>query len=190
MSFFRILLLLAFSFTVHAEQTNPAAPQKSATDDVKIYTKQSGEAVDTLNKATEVLRDPTKALPLPEVGKTVDKVLYSVTDKKELPRDPTQMSGNFRQALKNMPTSGANNANPNAQNAAPPAIPPIELAAKILGKNKSVMLKINTRIVQIAEGGRVSLFENQRVITVRVDKIDKNQVKISVLPVNEQLILQ
>jgi hypothetical protein len=106
------------------------------------------------------------------------------------------MSGNFRQALKNISTSGTNNANPNAaanappSNAAPLSIPAIELVAKLIGKNKRVVLKINNRIIQLNQGGSFSLVDNQQVITVKVDKIDNNQVKISLLPINKLLTLQ
>lgn len=186
----KIFVLLMLSFTAWSEQT-AAPPASKSNPDAQIYTKESSDNVAALNKAAEVLCDPTKALPFPEVGKSVDKVLDKVTEKKELPRDPTQMSGNFRQALKNIPNSGANNTNPNAANNTPsPNIPAIELAAKVMGKNKSVMLRINNHVVQVAEGGQVSLIDSQRVITVRVDSIDKNQVKIFVLPLNQALILQ
>lgn len=173
----RTLLLLMFSFAVHAESATPPQPKSGL--EVQVYTKESATNVEALNKATEVLRDPVKAFSASEA------------DKKELIRDPTQMSGNFRQALKNIPIAGANNTNPNAANNTPNlTIPAIELAAKIMGKNKSVMLRINGRVIQVTEGGRVTLVENQQVITIQVEKIDINQVRISVLPYNEHLILQ
>lgn len=191
---FKILLLFVFSFSVQAEAENPPHPHKPDTDNIQVYTKQSTDAVETLNHAVEVLRDPTKALPLPETGKViakVDKVLDNVTERKELPRDPTQMSGNFRQALKNLNAGSGANPNSNAaKNNPASAMPAIELAAKIMGKNKSVMLRIKDRVIQVAEGGRMSLIENQQVISIQVEKIDPNQVRISVLPYNEHLILQ
>jgi hypothetical protein len=198
MRFVRVLLLLAFSVSTQAEESNPKPPQKSAADEVQVYTKQSSEAVDNLNKATEVLANPAKALlPDHEENKAAPADLANnnslgLTDKRPLPRDPTQMSGNFRQALKNMPASNSNGINPNAvNNPAAHNIPTLELAAKIMGKHKSVMLKVNNkRIIQIVEGEQFSLVENNQLITIRVEKITKNQIRLLVSPPNEHLILQ
>lgn len=180
MFFLKFFGLLLLSFVLHAEQPAAPVPPTPKSDlEVQVYTKESTDNIAALNKAAEVLSDPVKAFSAREA------------DKKELPRDPTQMSGNFRQALKNIPASSSNSTNPNAPNNKPSRnIPAIELAAKIMGKNKSVMLRIKDRVIQVAEGGRVTLIENQQVITIRVEKIDTTQVRILVSPHNEHLILQ
>lgn len=194
--------LLFFSFALHAEPPGSPPPPPKSGPNVQVYTKESAANVEALNNATEVLRDPTKALPLPEIGKAVDKVTHTVADKKELPRDPTQMSGNFRQALKNMgpaPAAAAGTTgNTAAVASAEKAIPMVELVAKIMGKNKSVLLRLKDRTGQVFEGGQISLVEdgkisvinNQSVISFRVDKIDENEVRITVLPYNAKLILR
>jgi hypothetical protein len=61
----KILLLLVLSFMTHAEQT-AVPPASKSNPDAQIYTKESSDNVAALNKAAEVLRDPTKALPFPE----------------------------------------------------------------------------------------------------------------------------
>lgn len=190
----KVFGLLLFSFAIHAEQPASPTPPKSATDDIQVYTKESGANVESLNKAAELLRDPIKAL-------TSNKDEKKVADKKELPRDPTQMSGNFRQALKNMspaqtPASGTSGNT--AASSADKGIPMVELVAKIMGKNKSVLLRLKDRTAQVFEGGQVSLVEDGRisvidghsVVNFRVDKIDAHEVEITVLPYNAKLILR
>jgi hypothetical protein len=197
MMFVRVLLLLAFSVSTQAEESNPKPPQKSAADEVQVYTKQSSEAVDNLNKAAEVLANPAKAL-LPDheenkaapAADSANNNSLGLMDKRPLPRDPTQMSGNFKQEFKKVSTN--NVASPNAvNNPAARNIPTLELAAKIMGKHKSVMLRVNNkRIIQIVEGEQFSLVENNQLITIRVEKINKNQIRLLISPPNEYLILQ
>jgi hypothetical protein len=205
MALLKFLGLFLFAFSVQAEEPpKPAFPRppgfyQNAYDvESQVYTKQSKGGVAALNKAAEVLRNPIKALPLPEKAEgIVDKMLgkedspskEEPAPKKDSPRDdPTQMSANFRQELNKHSSSNSNSntAKSNPEN----AIPAIELAAKIMGKNKSVMLRIKDRIVQIAEGDQLSLVENQQVLSIRVEKIDKSQVKIFISPLNKDLILQ
>ncbi|NOQ35416.1 MAG: hypothetical protein GQ569_05910 [Methylococcaceae bacterium] len=175
----RILLLALCSFPAIAEHKEGYKNQ--------IYTKSSNAAVQSLNDATEALRNPTqllkKVMGIDETNKT---------DKQDLKtfRDPTKMNDNFRQALKNIrPTS---NAKSDDTNTAMPQIPDISLAAKVLGRAKasSVILKINKSTLHIFEGKSASFVENHKVITIRVDEIKKTHVSIFVSPHNQQLILQ
>lgn len=194
--FFTVLLLCVWWAKAVAEQppTPPNQPPETKPEQqIQIYSKQSTEAVDNLNKAAEVLSDPAKALKSDheEEHKPKSDSVANINALKQFPRDPTQMSGNFRQALKNMPAShgGATGANPNAP-AQQNLMPAIELAAKMVGKHKSVLLRVNKRVVQIAEGGQMSWIEGNQLFNIRIEKISKNQVRVRVLPSNDLFILQ
>lgn len=193
---FKPLLLCLFSFTALAEHSTTAPPPK-AEPEVQVYTKTSADAVETLNKATEVLRDPVKVLtstesdnksPAPAVSDN-NGAQAMEHNNNQLLRDPTQVSGNFRQELKKMSQSSGT-AGSAAANAPGNGIPMIEVAAKIIGKHKSVLLRVNGHTTLVSEGGQVSLVEKNQVLSFRVDRITQNQVQIFVLPYNEHLILQ
>jgi hypothetical protein len=162
----KLLLLSLLSFSLWAED----APQ--------IYTKESIENINKLNKAAELLSSPGKLF-------SADK-----DDKKDLPmRDPTQMSGNFRDELKKLNSGGAL-GNSTSAPASIDKMPTIELIAKVLGKNKSVMLRVNKQTLQLVEGSKASFTEEQRLMEIQVHKIHQDYVTIVVLPRNETLNLQ
>lgn len=126
----------------------------------QIYTKKSSEKINALNKTTEILRDPT------------------------------QLSPNFRQALRGITPKGRSASNTKTKKAL--ALPEIELAGKVLAQSKKpkAMLRINKKIYYVSENSALSFVKNNQVITVKVLKVNKDHVKITVSPHNQTLILQ
>lgn len=125
-----------------------------------LYSTQSQLTVDNINKAVGIIRDPT------------------------------QMSMNFRQAVKNIapqvnaPATGpAGSAN---------VLPFVELAGKVLTPDKTAIavLRINSHPVHIAAGGSTSMVNDGKVLTVRVDEITEHYVKVMLVEINKPLILQ
>lgn len=179
------LLLLALSVsTAFAEEQKKAANNQ-------VYSKSSASTVEKLNKATDSLRNPGKILKKIAIGDDEEEQDEKSDAEEEILRDPTQMSGNFRQALKNVrPTTDGST---NGKDAGFPEMPDISLAAKIMGRKNtaSVILKVNKRNFNISEGKSASFIDSKhRLIRIRVDEIRRNYVKIFVLPHGEELILQ
>ena len=177
-----LLLLLSFStFAEHKETENKN----------QVYSKSSASTVEKLNNATEDLRNPGKVLKR-VVGFEDEQEQDNASEEAsvEILRDPTEMSPNFRQALRGVrPTENSSNS---AQDNAFPKMPEINLAAKILSKKNtpSVILKVNDQSLHVTEGKSASIVDNHQVIEIRVDEIKKTHVSIFVLPHNKQLILQ
>lgn len=151
-----ILLLSLCSMALADHKTEPN----------QVYNPSSQLTVENLNKATEILRDPTK------------------------------MSGNFRQALKKLkPSTPAN------ENSDGPKVPDIKLLGKIYvpktlnnlaipsSKVSSVSLSIDKQTIYLKEGAMSSVIKKEHLITVHVEEITQHYVKLTIQPNNETLIL-
>jgi len=130
----------------------------------QVYNAQSQLTVDNINQVVDVLRNPTV------------------------------MSGNFRQALKNIApgistatasTSGSNNDEEND-------LPFIELVAKVVTPDKpaTVVLRVNDHTLHLTEGSTASQMVNRKIVNIRVDKITENNVTIFLSPFDQVMVLQ
>lgn len=105
--------------------------------------------------------------------------------------DPTQMTGSFSQALKRV-TGNAGTSTRNGGTLAAPIFPEISLAAKAIGRSrdKAAMLSVAGKNRMIKEGGRFSFQQDKTLYEIRVDKIERDQVLVTVLPMGKQMILE
>lgn len=130
----------------------------------QVYSAQAQHNADNLNQATEILRNPTI------------------------------MSGNFRQALKSIKpdmsdvSASTFNSNNNAEN----DMPFIELVAKVLAADKpsTVVLRVNDHTLHLIEGNTASQLVNRKIINIRVDKITDDGVTIFLSPFDQVMFLQ
>lgn len=152
---FSILLFFCCASSVFAEHTEHRN---------QIYNEKSALTVDSINKITEVLRNPTV------------------------------MSGNFREALKRISPSipVVSAATLNSSSKEEDDMPFIELVAKIIAKDKpsTVVLRVNDHTVHLSEGSKVSQLVNRKIVNIRVDKVTENDVTIFLMPFGQAMVLQ
>lgn len=150
-----ILYLVCISPSVYAEHTD----KKN-----QVYNAHSQLTVDKINKAVEVLRNPTV------------------------------MSGNFRQALQNLsprvPEAFAATTSPDIDDQKD--MPFISLIGKVISKDKpsSVVLRINDHSVHMTEGGTSSQLVNRKIVNIRVDKVTEDAVTIFLSPFKQTMVLK
>ena len=150
-----VFLLLGFCTLAFAEHEQERAPGNM------VYSKGSGLTVDDLNKAVEVLRDPTA------------------------------MSGNFRQALRVLsgntpiPQTGATPAAPKDF-----GLPDIEIVGRVYSENKpsTVVFKANGKYHHFEEGDQITRVINNQLVTFHVQEISEHSVRLLVMPFNKILI--
>lgn len=140
----------------------PAALAEQNKPNSPVYSAQSQLTVDNINKAVGIIRDPT------------------------------QMSMNFRQALKNIVPEAQANIPATGPAGSANALPFVELAGKVLTPDKPAIavLRINSHPVHIEEGGSTSMINDGKFLTVRVDEITEQHVKVMLVELNKPLILQ
>jgi len=191
MVFLRYLFIFCFSaslFAEHLEQPN------------QVYNQNSKLTVNNINQAVEVLRNPmavvTKNASMAPVGD-----LSGIT---EAMRDPTLMSGNFRQALQGY---RANSKGSSTGASKGPVVPAVALIGKVFipvtsevelfslrPSSKplpvsSVALSFGGSTLHLKEGDTSSMIKNEHVTTLKVIEIARDFVKVSLSPNNEELIL-
>lgn len=156
-------------------------------------------ALETTNKATEALNDPT--VMTEKLEQRLASVLRPTDNSVALPpansankgdlQDPTRMNQNFREALKRV--SPGNTGTPAGTVAQGPALPKIKLVASICDMHKDknhAMLRINDKTEMVSVGDKISSIESNQLIEIHVLEIDKGHVKVEVLPANETIILR
>jgi hypothetical protein len=186
-----MMLLLLSSQALYAEE--PVTPPRP-----KL-------TVENINKATEVLRDPTVITEKIEQG---IKNVASSASKKTTPapsdnsanqgelKDPTLMNQNFRDALNRVTQNKTGSvANSPGTGIAPlgPVLPKMSLLASVWGGQKdkiSAMLRINDKTEMVYIGDKITSFEHNQVIEIQILDIHKHYVKVRVLPANETIILR
>ncbi|MDO9139145.1 MAG: hypothetical protein Q7U38_02290 [Methylobacter sp.] len=146
----------------------------------------------------ETLKDPTAMTEKLEQG--LAGVLLPI-DNSDVPvsgnsatenelKDPTRMNQNFREALKQVPTT---NGAPSGAATPPPTLPNIQLVASVCGMHKDknyAMLRINDKTVMVSIDDKVTTIQNNQLMEIHVLDIDKRHVKVEILPANEIIILQ
>jgi len=149
-------LLLGFSSLVFS-----ADEQERAPDNI-VYSKGSALTVDNVNKATEILRDPTA------------------------------MSGNFRQALRGLQGSNAAISESGVTPAAPKefGLPKIEIVGRVYSENKpaTVVFKSNGKYHHFEEGDQLTQVIDNQLVTFHVQEISEHSVRLLVMPFNKILI--
>ncbi|MGR8941765.1 MAG: hypothetical protein ACU83V_00180 [Gammaproteobacteria bacterium] len=183
------ILFLALSQAVGAEPTQAAA----APPDANL--KQTPRlTADNIEQKTGILRNPGLAVDNAKAASTSETAApkASAPSLENSPKkigDPTQMTGSFSQALSRI--HGKPGAAGGGSAAAPPAMPQIELTAKVyLQGSKAVMLKTGDKSHLIKEGGKFSLLDKNMLYEIQVDSIERNGVTITVMPLGQKLILQ
>ena len=135
------------------------------TEPNQVYNHSSQLTVENINKATELFRDPTK------------------------------MSGNFRQVLKALKPKTATDASTEGA-----IVPQIKLIGKVFvpktsgtfafaNNASSIVLEIDGQVVYLKEGAMSSIIKKEHLITINVEEISQYYVKLIVQPGNETLIL-
>ncbi len=105
----------------------------------------------------------------------------------EILRDPTQASGSFRDALKRIKPSSQQQS-PSKQY----TLPDLSLNALVAGPNRtySAMLKIDKKVVLVKTGYRLSIVSKKQLYEVVINKITREEIRLTLLPANEQIILR
>lgn len=104
--------------------------------------------------------------------------------------DPTQMSGNFRAALERLKFR-TTTTELNSTGKLPP-FPKVSLAAIVYSEDQEAysMLHIDKKTVLVRVGDKASFVDNDTVIDVVVQEINRNDVRLAVYPANEIIILR
>ena len=112
----------------------------------------------------------------------------------EVIRDPTAMSHNFRRALQGI-SSQSNNIETGVKKddgttLRALGIPEIELVAKVFNSDGTgtVVLRANGKIFHFEEGDQISRVIDDQIVTLHVQEISKNTVRLLIMPFNKYLI--
>ncbi len=107
-------------------------------------------------------------------------------------QDPTRMNQNFRDALdhsvKQNPASAGT-----ATTALTPELPDIRLVATIFDNVKektAVMLRVNGQSELARQGEKITAMGKNKVMTIEIVAIEQGSVTITVMPINETIILR
>ncbi len=161
------------------------------------YKKPPKLNLDNINKATEVLRDPSVAVEKFQQGlgkiKTQNQdgngsgVGNNLEPVEEID-DPTRMSGTFRAALNKRTFRTATSL----KSTETPPFPKVSLAAIVYGKDEKgyAMLHVDERTVLVRVGDKASFVDKGEVIEVVVQKINRSDVWLMVKPRNEIIVLR
>jgi hypothetical protein len=145
MKYFCWFLLVFTSGVLATEQNN------------QIYDKGSQSKVDKLNKAVEILRDPTA------------------------------MNSNFRRALSRLSNHDAvapEQQSETIEATTELGLPEVELVGKVFSENRpaTVILKAKGKIYHFEEGDKISRVINHEVVTFHVQEISRHAVRIFITP--------
>ncbi len=141
-----------------------------------------------IDQARAILRDPTQGRrgrpalnrhPATGSGSKASKLT-----------DPTRLSGNFREALKQMNVK-TTTTQLNTTEKLPP-FPNISLAAIVYSEDGQgySMLHIDDRSVLVRVGDKASFVDKGKVVEVVVQEINRNDVRLAVFPAQEIIILR
>ncbi len=145
--------------------TAPFAFGQEADPNNPVYNRQSQLSVNNINRVVEILRNPTV------------------------------MSGNFRQALKDIaPTISSASASvisPSGEYEEND-MPIIALVGKMITPDMppSVVIRVNKSTFHLSEGRSASQLVNNKIVNIRVDKITENNVTIFLSPFEQVMVLQ
>ncbi len=141
------LFLYGFSVLLHAEEN-------------QVYNKHSQLTAENINKAVEVLRDPTV------------------------------MNDNFRKALGNLSNAPSVDGVKKPSSNGELLLPDIEMVGKVISKEgtSTVVFKANDKYYHFEEGESLTKVVDHKVMTFKVLEISKHSVRVLVMPFNKILI--
>lgn len=180
------ILLPALSAPAYADQDKNLG---------KVYSEHSAQAVEQINKATELLQDPTLMLEkfrqsfqrsAPSKVSSAGKTPLPQSDNGAI-NDPTQINGSFSAALKRLSIRRSGSG------ATDHKLPEISLAGKTFnqgGQHSSAILNINQQLYFVKPGENFSFMQDNEIYEIAVESIDIHSVRIRIFPLNEMLILR
>ncbi|QPK61492.1 hypothetical protein IVG45_11305 [Methylomonas sp. LL1] len=146
---------------------------------------------DNINLQTEILPDP--AIAADNARQVLSRPDASVQSVNPIPlaaggvriSDPTQMTGSFSQALNRI--SGKPGQGGPIQ-----ALPDIQLAAKSIRHqgSKTAMITVAGKTHMVKPGGKFTVMANNTIYEIQVNKIEKDHVAVTVMPMGRQMILE
>jgi hypothetical protein len=151
-----------------------------------------------------MMADPTAMSNALEQGIAVvnsaqsKKSTFNSEDKSGQPTDPTRMNQNFRDALervrqlKSATQEGANGALSKISSE-DSSMPKITLLANVHRKNQEksrATLRVNDKSEIVSAGDTITYFQGGEVMKIEVLEITKNYVKVTLMPINQTLILR
>jgi len=141
------VFLYSFSVLLHAEEN-------------QVYNAHSQLTAKNINKAVEVLRDPTV------------------------------MNENFRKALNNLSSDSSEKGGKKSSGNGQLLLPEIEMVGKVISQNgpSTVVFKANDKYYHFEEGESLTKVVNHKVMTFKVLEISKHTVRVLVMPFNKTLI--
>ena len=136
----------------------PYALAEHQDNNQSVYSKKSRLNVENLNNATEVIRDPTR------------------------------ISGSFREALNKIKPGNQQPQSSNGQQ----SLPDLRLNALVAGPGQtySAMLKIEDEVRLVKTGYRLSVMSNKRLYEVVINDITDEELRLTLLPANETITLR
>ena len=179
---------LLFSAASFAQQPQPGSDaalqqqiQKQAQQNEIL--RDPGMAFD---KARQILMSDDKPTP-----NTQSPAKSSLTDKPGRISDPTLMTGSFTQALSRV-NGKAGVAGGPAGGVAVPVFPNIYLKAKAFHQDdkKSVLIGVEGKNHLVKEGSHFNFLANNLMHEIYVNKITRDHVEITVMPMGRQMTLE
>lgn len=182
-----------------------AAVGYGATEKNLLYNEKSRLTVDNINRATEVLRDPSVAgenlrhhldqvagkarTQAEDAVRSVDRSLEAQAGGRSKIKDPTKISGSFRAALGNMTVRQTTAI---TTTGASPQLPKISLAAIVYGNDQTyhAMLHVDDRTVLIREGDKTTFMDNDKLVEIVVQEITRSDIRLAVYPSNQLIVLR
>jgi len=141
------LFLYSFSVLLHAEEN-------------QVYSEHSQLTAKNINKAVEILRDPTV------------------------------MNDNFRKALNRLPNNQQEVIEKGVDESGELLLPDIEMVGKVISKEgtSTVVFKAKGKYYHFEEGESLTKVVDHKVMTFKVLEISKHSVRVLVMPFNKVLI--
>ena len=132
-----------------------------------------------VNAPAEAARKPPVAEPAPHAGPNA--TLEPPLERGEF-RDPTRPGPVLRDLL--APAQSA-------QRAAQPTVPKISLKGRVItsGKPGSAILEVDGQVIAIQDGKEATIASSAGLIMLRVSQLDVSEVRVVVLPLDQELVL-
>ncbi|GAB4358227.1 MAG: hypothetical protein Kow0060_12110 [Methylohalobius crimeensis] len=140
---------------------------------------------DKVNKALLQLERKQKALQEALTG-------FNSTAENSIPNpalpDPTQPDPAFQRSFRALLRQGQKTDD---DTTVPVTLPAVTLVAKVLKPHMppAAMLQVGAKTVLVKDGDEVTVFHQDRLLTLRIEAITDNAIRLLVLPQNEPLVL-
>ncbi|MBN2700881.1 MAG: hypothetical protein JXR29_05460 [Methylothermaceae bacterium] len=150
-----------------------------------ILNDKVAQTKDKVNKALLQLERKQKALQKALTG-------FNSTAENSIPNpalpDPTQPDPAFQRSFRALLRQGQKTDD---DTTVPVTLPAVTLVAKVLKPHMppAAMLQVGAKTVLVKDGDEVTVFHQDRLLTLRIEAITDNAVRLLVLPQNEPLVL-